>query len=117
MVAHSPTLPAEDTNAVCLVDHYRAVVLLLQRHYLRQLGQVALHGEHAIDDNELDGILRQLLQQPLQVFHVVVLVVQLASKSQTAPVNDGGMVTIVADDIVVLAQQCWDDALIDAESR
>ena len=87
MVAHSSTLTAEDSNAVSLVHHDRTVVLVLQFDNLRQLCKIALHGEYAIDNNKLDGLVGQLLEYALQVFHVIMLVVQLLGKRKSASVD------------------------------
>ena len=116
MIAYAPTLTAEDTDAMGLVDHDRAVVLVFQLNNLGQLCKVALHGEDTVDDNELDSFIWQLLQHTLQVFHVIVLVVQLAGKRKTATVHNTCVVTIVADDIVVLTHYHGEYALVDTES-
>ena len=43
VVAHATALLAEHSETMCLVHHYRAVVLVLQLHYLGQVGEIALH--------------------------------------------------------------------------
>ena len=116
MVANTSTLLTKDTNTVGFVNHNRAVVLMLQLNNLRQFGQVALHREYAIDNNQLDSLVRQLLQHALQISHIVVLIVQLTSKRQTATVHNTCVITIVADDIVVLTNNHCQNALIDRES-
>ena len=73
---------------------------MLQFYNLRQIGEVALHREHTVDNNQLDSLLRKVLEYTLKVFHIVVLVVQLCSERQTASVDDARMVAVVADDIV-----------------
>ena len=117
MIAHAPTLFAEDADTVGLVDHDGTVVLVLQFNDLRQLGQVAFHREDTIDHDELDGLVRQLLQHALQIGHIVVLIVQLTSERQAAAIHDGGMITIIADDIVVLAHYHCQNTLVHGETR
>ena len=85
VVTHTPTLFAEYTDAVGLVDHDGAVVLMLQLYNLRQFGEVTFHGEHAVNDDKLDGLIRQVLQHTLQVVHVIVLIVELLGKRKTTP--------------------------------
>ena len=113
VIANTTALLTKYTDTMSLVDHDRAVVLVLELNDSWQISQVALHREHAIDHDQLDSILWQLLQYALQVGHVVVLVVQLTGKSQTTTINDRCVVAIVADHVVVLAKQCGDDTLID----
>ena len=117
MVAHASTLFAEDADTVGLVDHDGTVVLVLQLNDLGQLGQIAFHREDAIDDDELYGVVRQLLQHALQVGHIVVLIVQLTSEREAASIHDTGVVAIVADDIVVLAYYHCQNTLVHGESR
>jgi hypothetical protein len=89
---------------------------MLKLDDFRQLGKVALHREHAIDNDELDSLMRQTLEHALEVFHVVVLVVELLSEGQTTSVNYRCVVAIVADYVIILAEQCGNNALIDAET-
>ena len=99
-----------------LVDHDRAVVLVLELNDCWQISQVALHREHTVDDNELDSLLGQLLEHTLEVGHVVMLVVELTGKRETTAIDDTGVVAIVADDIVVLAYYHCQHTLIDGEA-
>ncbi len=103
MVAHATAMVAKDANAMSLVNHDRAVILVLELNNLRQIGEVALHREHAVDNDELHSLLWQTLEQVLKVFHVVVLIVELTGERQASAVNDAGMVAVVADDIVATA--------------
>ena len=100
MVTHATSLFAEHADAVCLINHYRAVVFVLQFDNLRQFSQIAFHREHAIDDNQLHSVVWKFLQYALKVFHVVVFVFQLVCKREASAVNDRGVVTVVADDVV-----------------
>ena len=80
MVTHTTPVLSKDSYAVCLVDHYRAVVLVLQLDNLGQACQIALHGEHSVDDDELHRIIGEFLEYALQVFHIVVLIFQLVGE-------------------------------------
>ena len=88
MIAHTPTLTTEDTDTVSLVDHDGTIVLMLQLNNLWQLGEVTLHREHAVDHNQLDSLLWQLREHTLQIFHVIVLVMQLLGKRKTTTVHN-----------------------------
>lgn len=80
VVADSSSLTTEDTEAVCLIDHHRSVVLMLQSDDFRQVTDVAFHGEHTIDNDEFDRLGITLLQLFLQVFHVIVAILELLGK-------------------------------------
>ncbi len=99
-----------------LIHHDGGIVFLLESHNLWQLGQIALHGEHTIDDNQFNGLMGQLLKHALEVVHVVVLIMQLLCKSKTSAIHNTCMVAVVADDVVVLAYYHGQYALIDAEA-
>ena len=100
VVAYASSLTAEDTESVCLIHHDRTVVLMLQLDNCRQIGQVAFHGEHAVNDNQLDSFLRQFLEHTLQIFHVIMFIVKLGGEAQTAAIYDACMVAVVTDDII-----------------
>ena len=117
MVAHAATLIAEYADTVGLVHHnHHVVILVLELHNLRQLGQVSFHGEDAVHHDELHGILGAAFEAALQVLHVVVLVVQALGKTEPAAVHDGGVVTVVADDEVVLGEELGNDAAVHGEA-
>ena len=52
----------------------------------------------------------------LEILHVVMLIVQLLGKCQTTAIDDRSVVAIIANHIVVLAQQCGNHTLIDRET-
>ena len=80
MIADTTTLTSEHTDTMSLIDHDRAVVLVLQLYDGWQICKIALHREHTIHHDELDGLIRQLLQHTLQILHVVVLIMELLGK-------------------------------------
>ena len=80
MVAYTTTLLAEYAKTMSLVYHDRAVVLMLELNDFRQVSQIALHREHTVNNDELDSLLRELREHALQIFHIVVLVVELGSE-------------------------------------
>ena len=60
--------------------------------------------------------MRKLLKDTLQISHVVMLIVQLSSETQATSVNDGSMVTIIADQVVTATDDRRDDTGVDRES-
>ncbi len=116
VMANATTLLTKDTKAMSLVNHNRAIVLVLQFHDLGQLGQIAFHGEDTIDDDQLHSLVWQLLQYALQVLHIVVLVMQLSGKTQSTSIHDGSVIAVIADDIVATTHQLGNDARIDRET-
>jgi len=100
-----------------IIDHDGTVILMLQFDNLGQFGQITLHGEHAIDHNQLDSLLWNAFQHAFQVFHVVVFVVQLFGKRQSPPVYNAGMVTVVANNIVASSNHHCQHTLVNRETR
>ena len=116
VIAYATSLLAEYTQAVGFVNHEGAVVFMLELYDFRKLCKVSLHGEHAVYDNQLDGFFWQLLKHALQILHVVVLVMQLCCKRKPAPINDGSVVSVVANDIVSTAYNRGNDTRIDGKT-
>ena len=107
---------AQHTQTVGVVHHDPGAVLLRQSADLRQLGNIAAHGEHAVGDDQRARRLRHLLQALLQLRHVAVAIAQHLAVGQLAPGVNAGVVLTVADDVVVAAHQRGDDAHIGLES-
>ena len=89
---------------------------MLQFNNLWKIGKIAFHREDTVNNNQFNSILWQSLQHTLQVFHIIVLVVELTSKRQTATIYDRSMVTVVADDIITLTDNHCQHALIYRET-
>ena len=106
---------AQHPEAVRVVDHDPGAVLLGQSADRRQVGQVAFHAEDAVDHDQDPALAGDRLQEPFQVDHVVVLVLEGLGKGQTGAVKDAGVVLAVADDEVALARQRRDDAQVGLE--
>ena len=116
MITDTASMIAEYAQTMGLVNHDRAVVLVLQFHNLGELGQVAFHGEYTINNYQLYGIIRQPLENLLQILHVIVLKLQLLCKTEAATVNDTCMVAIITDDIVFTSTDSGNDACINRET-
>ena len=107
---------AQHAQAVGVVHHDAGAVLPGQGADLRQLGDVAAHGEHAVGDDQHAVLAVDLLQDALQLRHVVVAVAQHLTVAHLAPGVDAGVVLLVADHIVVAVHQGGDDAHVGLEA-
>ena len=103
---------AQNAQPVGVVHHDPGPILLGQSADLRQLGDVAAHGEHAVGDDQRAVLLRHTLQHLLQLGHVAVAVAQHLAVAQLAAGVDGRVVLPVADHIVVPVHQGADNAHI-----
>ena len=93
-----------------VVHHDPCPVLFGQGADLRQFGDVAAHGEHAVGDDQGAVLFRHPLQALLQLLHVAVAIAQHLAVAHLAPGIDGGVVLPVADDVVMPVHQGADDA-------
>ena len=99
-----------------IIHHHPCAVLLRQRADLRQLGNVAAHGEYAVGDDQCARRLRHALEALLQLRHVAVAIAQHLAVGHLAPGVDAGVVLPVADHIVVASHQRGDDAHVGLEA-
>ena len=117
MVADASALLAEDTDAVGLVHHNGDVfVLLLQLNDFRQLAEVTLHAEDAVNYYKLHAVGLALLNHLLEILHVVVLVLELRGKAETTAIDDACVVAVVADDVVVAVNKLTYNAAVNGEA-
>ena len=72
--------------------------------------------EHAVGHDQLAAVLGQSLEDALQLVHIVVPVEQAAAVAELAAVVDAGVVLLVADDVVAVADKRGDDAQIGLEA-
>ena len=107
---------AQYTQTVGVVHHDASAVLLGQGADLRQLGDVAAHGEHAVGDDQHAVFAVDLLQNALQLRHIAVAVAQHLAVAHLAAGVDAGVVLPVADHIVVASHQRGDDAHVGLEA-
>ena len=83
-----------------LIDHHIGIVLASQAHNLGQIGDVALHGEHAIGNDELHGLGVAARQLMLQRGHITMPILARRREGEAAPLDDGGVVEFITDDVV-----------------
>lgn len=108
---------ADNAEAVGVVHHDACAVFLRQRADLRQVGNIAAHGEHAIGHDEAAGGVGHLLQLLFQVRHVVMLVAEHLAVGELAAVVEAGVVLAVHDDVVMQTDDRADDAEVRLKAR
>jgi hypothetical protein len=92
---------AEHAGGVRLVDHEARPEALAQVADGLERGDVALHREHAVDDDEDPAVVAAgLLERALELVHAVVAVRAELRARQQAAVEDRGVVARVGDDRV-----------------
>ncbi len=117
VLGRAAAVRAEDADAVGVVDEDPGPVLPGQRDDARQVGDVALHAEDAVDDDELAGPGIERGEQPLEVLHVVVAVLVDGRERQAAGVDDAGVDHAVDEDVVALPGDRGDDAEVGLVAR
>ena len=96
---------AQHAGGVRVVDHHDGAVLLGQRGQLVHRPDVAVHREHAVGDHQLvAGLVGHFLQQLLAVGRVLVAEDLDLGPREARAVDDAGVVQLVGEDEVVLAQ-------------
>src|SRR5215218_9631805 len=93
------TARAQHPGGVRLVDHEPRAIALAQVADRRQRRDVALHREHAVDDDEDPAaVARGFLERALELVHAVVPVRAQLGARQQAAVEDRGVVARVGHD-------------------
>ena len=116
MITNAPALFSKDSDTMSFVHHNGTVVLVLKFNDFRKFCQIAFHREYAIDDNELDALLRAMLEAALEVLHVVVFEFESLGEREPAAVDDGRMVPVVADYEIPVRQKSRDNTGVDRKS-
>ena len=105
VVHRAATAIAHDPAGVGVIHHHHGAVFFRQLHDLGKGGQVAIHGEHAVGDHQFPAGQRlNLGQNVFQRPGVLVGINPDLRARQPAAVDDAGMVELVRDDQVSLAQ-------------
>ena len=93
---------ADESRGVRIVHEHHGVVLLGQRDNLIELGDVAVHREHAVGDDQPEALVLVLLKLLFEMFHVGMLVGVLHRLAQPHAVHDRGVHQPVGDHHVLL---------------
>ncbi len=83
-----------------------------------ELGKIAIHGEHAVgdDDHAARAPGPRGLQLRLEIGHVAIGIAEALRLRETDAIDDGGVVEAVGDDGVFLAEQWLEHAAIGIEA-
>ena len=92
----------KDTLAVGVIDHENGVGALGNLGEFVQWGDVSVHAEDTIGDNQLAAVIRPvLLHQLLQSFYITMRIGDDFGTAQPAPIDYAGMVEAVAEDHIL----------------
>jgi hypothetical protein len=118
MVRRAAALWSHEARGVAVVDHDDGIVTLCQRGDLRQRGEVAVHGKHAIgrDHDATRAIGPGFAKLCLQVVHIGICVAVAPGLAQSDAVDDRGVVQRVGDDRVLGAEKGLEQAAIGIET-
>ena len=108
---------ADEAGGVRVVDHHQGAVAVGQIADLREPGDRAVHGEHAVGRDQAHARVLRVLQRLLELVHVVVGVAQAPRLAQADAVDDAGVIQRVADDRVLLVEQRLEQAAVGVEAR
>ena len=100
----APVLPHHPAR-VRVIHHHDGAELLRQGDQIRQGGDVAVHTEHAVGNQQRPACAARRFQKPAGRGHVLMRIDLLLRTRQARPVDNAGMVQFVADDHIVLTQQ------------
>ena len=102
MIADATAISAKYAQTMRFIDHdCRVGIFFLQGNDLRQLAEVALHRKNAINDDKFNDILGALLKEFLQLFHVVMLVLQTTREATAYAIYNASVITVVTYDNVM----------------
>ena len=107
---------SDHAGAVALVHHHQGVVFLREVADLVHRGDVAVHREDAVGDDDAEPLGLGFLQAALEVCHVGVRVAVADRLAQAHAVDDGGMVERVGDDGVLGREQGLEHAAVGIEA-
>ena len=116
MLGRAAAMSADEADRVAVVDHHHGVVLLGEVADAAEIGDDAVHREHAVGGDQPEARAGGLLQLGLEVGHVVVGVAEALGLAEPHAVDDRGVVERVGDDRVLLAEQRLEQAAIGVEA-
>ena len=107
---------ADEAGRMRIVDHQQRAVLFLEPDDLVELGDVAVHREHAVGRDQARALALRLLQLLFELGHVAVRVAPALGLAQADAVDDRGMVQRVGDHRVLLAEHRLEQAAVGVEA-
>ena len=117
MVDGAAPVAAEHAGGVRVVDHHDGAVFFGEIGELRQRADVAIHGEDAVGDEQLvAGLVLDLVQKLFGMRRVLVAEDFDLGAREAGAVDDAGVIQLVGDDEVFLAENRGDGAGIGGEA-
>ena len=107
---------SDHAETVGVVDHDGSPVFPGQAHDVGQRGDVAFHRVDAVHHDELRSVLRGQEELAFQGAHVVVGELAHLAETQTAAVDDAGVVQGVQEDVAAAETEATHDAQVHLES-
>ena len=107
---------ADEADGVAVVHHHHRVVFLRQVADASQVGDDAVHREHAVGGDQPEAARLGLLQLLLERRHVVVGVAEALGLGEPDAVDDRGVVQRVRNDRVLFDEQRLEQAAIGVEA-
>ena len=115
-LTHTVACLAYYACAVALVDHHQCIVLLSEVADLVDRGNVAVHREDTIGDDNAETLGLGFLQAFLQLGHVGIGIAIALGLAETHTVNDRGMIERIADDGILFGEERFEHAAIGIEA-
>ena len=107
---------AQEADRVGVVHHDQGVIAFGQVADGGQIGDEAVHREHAVGGDQPCARALRFLQLGFQIGHVAVVVAKALGFAQPDAVNDAGMVQFVGDDGVFGAEQRLEQTAVGVEA-
>ena len=101
-----------------IVDIGHAIILFRQRHNAGQIGNVPVHGKHAVGNNQHLVVVRTtFLKNPFEIRHVAMTEYRFFRLGQPATVDNRRMIEFIGDNQIALIDYCLNCSGIAVESR
>ena len=107
---------ADETNRMAVIHHDHGTIFLRQIADTAEIGDDAVHREHAIGGDQLEAAAFGLLQLLFQGRHVVVGIAEALCLGEPHAVDDRGMVERIRDNGILFRQQRLEQTAIGIEA-
>ena len=111
-------LGPDEARGVAVVHHHQRIVGIRQTANVHEIGEIAIHGEDAIgDDDDAPGTCpARGFQLGLEIIHVAIGESVALGLRQPDAIDDRGVVQRIRDDGVLLAEQRLEDGAVGVEA-
>ena len=107
---------ADKAGRVGIIHHQQGVVFFLQRDDFVELGDIAIHREHAIGGDQARALVLRLDQVLFQFAHVAVGIAATLGLAEADAVDDRGMVERVGNHCVLFGKDGLEQAAVGVEA-